>query len=144
MFPLRKKRWTRPTGNCKLARLEQLFAIPFPLHFPRPDMVTDYGSVLKNSTDIKTESKVSFYTPIEDPSKAAGSWDRKIGRFSRGLAVAFQLTTNQIIEWIWLVQNRVVDKSQSFHFLARFIFSPDTQSSYPIKCPERQRGIIIG
>ena len=46
--PFLRRRWIRPTGNCKPARIDLLLLVLFPpvADFPRPDILQDFLRVL--------------------------------------------------------------------------------------------------
>ena len=48
--PFLRRRWIRPTGNCKPARIDLLLLVLFPpvADFPRPDILQDFLLVLSS------------------------------------------------------------------------------------------------
>ena len=48
--PFLRRRWMRPTGNCKPARIDLLLLVLFPplADFPRPDILQDFLQVLSS------------------------------------------------------------------------------------------------
>ena len=48
--PFLRRRWIRPTGNCKPARIDLLLLVLFPpvADFPRPDILQDFLQVLSS------------------------------------------------------------------------------------------------